>query len=279
MRRPKPKVRRPTKNSLVLFKGDTIKGHAVRLVVSGVKKPSDNPKTGPVPQVSMYVDNGESPLDNQKSGADEAICNGCALRPFVASTCPECRHEHPVMPATRKCEKCRAEMPRCYVRTMFGERSKEKSTRDDQPISLEEAAVALDGQWGRWGTYGNTSNVAQEYAEPLLQLTAPWNLLYEEEWTEAHAQWLKHYAMASVGISKEAATEAKGLGWRHYRVLIGEDRLAVKEGRFSDVDLMPNEVLCPYYTHGRQCVDCGLCNGVGEGGKRSRVKSVASPAI
>ncbi len=170
-------------------------------------------------------------------------------------------------------------MVRCYVATMKGERSKEAASRDQEPISLEQAEARLAGKRVRWASYGNISNLPEEEVRPLLEATHPSSCMYEEEWEAAHAQWLREFAMASVGTSIARAERARELGFRWYRVLDGDDRKAALEGRYEDVKLLPDEVLCPFYTHGRQCIDCGLCNGVGPDGKRSRVKSIASPAI
>jgi hypothetical protein len=62
---------------------------------------------------------------------------------------------------------------------------------------------------------------------------------------------------------------------------IEQARSAWKEGaRTFRVDLenlgpQPGEIWCPYPKV--TCGDCGLCNGVGENGERSSVKSIVTP--
>ena len=49
---------------------------------------------------------------------------------------------------------------------------------------------------------------------------------------------------------------ANSMGWATYRVLDKEEVEDLVEG-----DILPDEILCPYFTHKVQCADCGLCNG------------------
>jgi hypothetical protein len=110
----------------------------------------------------------------------------------------------------------------------------------------------------RLGSYGDPARLPLEL---LKQLTRDrLSVGYTHQWKTCRPSYSR-YCMASIDHTG-GRLEAKAKGYRTFRILGPEDQL--EQG----------EVLCPNYTHGTQCADCGLCNGAREGDKR---KDIAIP--
>jgi len=256
-------------SSYNVFRGRSVDGTPILAVISGLtrrkSRRSKNGKTGPMAQVSVYVDNGESPGSNVRSGADKGVCNDCPLRPSEASTCRECGHAVAVGPHIWQCKECGTWNIRCYVVTDKGEASKHKAA-EPRPVDMSGALAVIASDPSirvRFGSYGNMSNIPREALEPMLQACADrpkgWTL-YEHRWADPRFQWLRAYAMASVSSLAEAR-EASALGWRYFRA------------REPGEPLQHNEAECPS-ARGVSCYNCGLCNGVGTDERRARVRSI-----
>lgn len=104
------------------------------------------------------------------------------------------------------------------------------------------------------------------YGDPGAVPTWVWTRLLADAdtWTGyTHNGGPTGLCMVSVD-SPEEASDAHEQGFRTYRVLgPGEEP-------------GPNELMCPHYTHGVQCIDCGLCDGVRSAADRR--KSIVAPA-
>ena len=90
-------------------------------------------------------------------------------------------------------------------------------------------------------------------------------ILTQYKWTGYTHQWkanpqLKDVLMASVD-SIEEYQEAKKQGWSCYR-------------HTSSGAMLDTEIQCLFYTHGRVCKDCGLCNG-----NKSKAKDIITNTI
>lgn len=131
---------------------------------------------------------------------------------------------------------------------------------------LGPAAVALETVWKNYraGKYEKASPAALRnrpirfgtYGDPAAAPTALWARLadvaavhtgYTHQWRTCD-QELRRYCMASVD-SLEEQYQATSMGWRTYRVTK------------SLSDQVKNEVRCPHYNTGLQCITCGYCNG------------------
>ena len=219
--------------TILAWEGESkVNGEPVMLGISAEdpKRPSKNIKTGPMVQVVAMLRD-VHPHEATKTGADEAVCGGCKLRPSV--------HKKLKMVGEEV-----AEHP-CYVLT-YRKAAQWKALKKAEE-DLEGAIAAVSGRAVRFGEYGNMSSVSREAVEALMR-AADKHTLYEHEWRKPGNQWLKDYAMASVH-SEDERQEAKALGWRTFKT--GDE---LEEG----------EIWCPFHEHGIQCIKCGLCNG-GEG--------------
>ena len=232
--------------TLIAYRGPSVANPEVSLdlVISGLKRPSANTKTGPMCQASIYLTD-LSPYAAQKIGADVATCNDCVLRPIVARKCRSCGHENRF--GAKKCRSCGGELGACYVSTIRGEGSKFKSSRALEPVDTQTAVEIMRGRKVRFGTYGNSSNIPRAVLEPILSVVRS-HTLYEQQWLEPHAQWLRRWAMASVGSASDRR-EARSMGWRTFRRLYPGDRLGKREK------------LCLHVSRGLQCIDCHQCDG------------------
>ena len=95
------------------------------------------------------------------------------------------------------------------------------------------------------------------YGDPASDLaTIP--ILTQHNWTGFTHQWrsnpqLKDVLMASVDSIAEYH-QAKKQGWRCYRYT-------------NTGEMLDTEIQCLFYTHGKTCQDCGLCDGNKAGSK------------
>jgi hypothetical protein len=103
----------------------------------------------------------------------------------------------------------------------------------------------------RWGSIGDPAFLPLELLDRYNHRT-PWTG-YTHTWAENSPEYAAYF-MASIDplgerLDGKTRERAKDLGYRTYRILMdGEEP---EKG----------EVLCPYVTHGTQCIDCGLCSG------------------
>jgi hypothetical protein len=203
-----------------------------RATVSGCTIPSANVKTGDMLQLAILTDTVD-PVTALKTDADKLVCGDCPLRRTV-------------------CYVNVGQMPQAVWRAT------ERSETVDVDTLPERKPIRL-------GSYGDPS---------FLPLKLLYKITRRRKWTGYTHQWrttpkyrarkYARYLMASIdkfgGPLVNQITEAKRLGYRYFRVSDSAD------------DVRPNEVLCPNYTHGVQCADCGLCNGsTGEGDKRKDI--------
>ena len=208
----------------------------IRVVLTAGR--SKNRKTGDIPQV-WILDDWSHPVDARRSGANRSVCGECPMwKPCYVQW-----EKAPagVWNATH-------EKGGRYVDLRDGCADWSRAVRcvADRRIRVGAAgdpAAAPHWVWRRlrkrFTCYGYTHQ---------------WRVLARPVWG-----WL----MASADCWQDHV-EASAIGWRTFRTKRGDaedirDRVA-----------LDSEVVCPFETHGVQCIDCKLC----EGDQRPEAKSV-----
>lgn len=246
----------------IVWQGETkIRGAfgPVACILTGLRRPSTNEKTGAMLQ-TYYLRPDVHPVEAARptSGADAAICGDC---PHRAS----------------------ADGPRsCYVNigtgvlalwsAVFGRRNVADLTieriqgehaisrADAERIQAATLGIITTGRTVRLGAYGDPASAPVDLARMLVRRSDGWTG-YTHQWRRAPA-W-KALTMASVETPDDAA-EAHRRGWRTFRGV--SDDTAEPIG---------SEIVCPAYTHGVTCSNCGLCSGTGNG--RGKAPSIRIP--
>ncbi len=99
----------------------------------------------------------------------------------------------------------------------------------------------------RFGAYGDVAAIPLDIMTKLKSVVKN-NTSYTHQWKGGKHDGLQQLSMASVDNLAEAEL-AKDNGWRWFRVT-------------NDIDtLRDDEIICPNYTTGVQCIDCNLCSG------------------
>jgi hypothetical protein len=195
------------------------------IVVVAITKESKNSKTGNMIQTYVLVDNGELPIANYKSLADESICGDCKHR--------------------------RGKGGACYVNVGQGPTMVNKGIfRGIYPEDSAAAAKASTGRAVRLGTYGDPAAVPAYVWQSLLA-GAVSHTGYTHQWQSGKAEHVKEWCMASADSEQERAA-AKESGWRTFRV------------RSNEEDVLKGEFVCPASEEGKKrllCVDCTACSG------------------
>lgn len=241
-RRALPMVR--VKSSFVVYRGPSaLNGAPIVAILSNVRDPSVNGKTGPMAQLWILTAD-ESPTDAQRSGADAAVCGACPMRPALA----------------------KPGAVRCYVKPFRGALPTWKANHAE-PEDLNGAIVAMAGRALRLGAYGDPAAIPESagVVQALCAAASTWTG-YSHQWRDRRAAWLRPYVMASIDVGSDRTVRAElgrahRAGWRTFRVT-DPDRPTLIEGA---------EIVCPYVTHGRQCIECGLCTGALAASTRSIV--------
>lgn len=198
------------------------------LVLTGLLRPSQNSKTGPM--VQSYL------LDPTRIKPEPKV--------FGA-----------------RCETCPM-VQRCYVsRDKLSVRKAVVENKYPQ-VQLTQALNALEGKKIRLGTYGDPSVIPLETLGEITRVTSG-HTGYTHYWSSIDNGYSR-YLMASVE-SVSLKEDANKLGYRTFRVL----------PKGEPITLEDDEILCPNYSHGVQCHDCGLCDG--KRGDSDRRKSIAIP--
>jgi len=216
-------------SGLIAWEGPSrFDGAPIVLVMTGLARPSRNPKTGDMVQ-SYILRSDENPLRAVETGRDSAICGDCQMR-------------------SERGLKGR----RCYVNVAQGPLKVFRALPHYDRPSLEDAARRISGRSLRLGTYGDPAAVLFVVWTALLRWTAG-HTGYTHAWRTAPE--LRPIVMASVDSPAERH-EAQALGWRTFRVRRVRAR--------SLEPLERSEVICPASReagHRSTCQKCGLCAG------------------
>ena len=217
--------------SAIIWEGKSpFDGANIMAVVTGMKKPSANIKTGPMAQVSILLAD-MHPVEGYKSGADKAICGNCPLRPDENGK------------------------RICYVNVGMPEAAKFRAAMASKYINMtpEEVGVILNHrQLGiRFGSYGDPAMIPFEIIDTIIKISGTKYTSYTHQWTEEFfdARHLQ-YSMASLDhINTVDQLRINYPNARYYRL----------SGSYENLD--QNEVKCPSDKDKITCAKCGLCSG------------------
>jgi hypothetical protein len=230
-------------NGAIIYQGASrIDGSPIVVIATGLKRPSQNDKTGAMIQ-TWILRADMHPVESVQSGADSAICGECPLRPLLARESPGA--------------------PMCYVNKGFGPASVYRAFLtgaypEATPREVQQLAESRDLPI-RFGAYGDPG------AAPLEL----WRALDGKRHTGYSHQWRRFRGLRSLTMaSADSLGDARAAwsrGWRTFRVVrdIGE--------------LEPNEILCPASAEAGKrttCAQCGLCNGSSPGDRRKSIAIV-----
>jgi hypothetical protein len=182
-------------NGLLTYRGPSaIDGLPIQSIMTGIHKPSKNPKTGPmIQQYIITVD--IRPSEAVKTGADVSICGSCVHRPLNATV--------------------NGEIP-CYITTWQAPNrifDTEYPTADSL-AGVRDASVRL-------GAYGEPTALPFELNARYIEGRK--HTGYTHRWRETDQRY-KNLLMASVDSPQEQA-EASKAGWRTFRVRKSTDAL------------------------------------------------------
>jgi hypothetical protein len=228
----KEKKMATNKNGFILWEGPSlIDGAPIVVVATGLRKPSDNTKTGGMIQ-TFIIRSDVHPSEALKSGADASVCGSCPKRPAIFV---------PRGPGDKRCyvdvAKSVAAVYRCYARGGY------------RTVSPSEAATLFTGRRLRMGTYGNPSAAPFEVWETANSLTAG-HTAYIHNWDNADRRW-SGLAMASVETVQQGL-RARTMGYRLFHARLFSE---------STLDLT---IPCPASKESgfrTTCFDCSLCSG------------------
>lgn len=233
-------------NSGVVWEGISPVPHAkhrLAVVLTGLTRPSQNRKTGPMVQ-SWIIRPDVDPVYASRTGDDDAYCGNCEGR------------------AARKDGGDNTHRKGwCYVNKLHGPRQAWETAR--QGVWVPDLSILRNRQI-RLGAYGDPGMVPYELWDRLIRATGRPNshtgytATWREEWAD---QRLKDFCMASVQSDEEALL-AERMGWRTYQIVP------------SFENLRRNQTPCREATHGETCSQCMLCSG----GDRRKGSIVITPS-
>jgi hypothetical protein len=210
-------------DNITFYRGTSVlTGDPIMACLTGLRAPSDNPKTGPMLQ-TWILRSDQSPTEAIKSGEDDAICGDCKLRGQGTAE--------------------RA----CYVAWYQAPASVWKAHRSY--VSMYPQNIDLSGKYVRLGSYGDPAALPFEIWRDLI-ITAAGYTGYTHQWRHCDPRF-KQLLMASVDTDAEYAA-ATVAGWRTFHLrphgsAPADDEIicpASKEGGYRAT-----------------CQECGLCSG------------------
>ena len=185
---------------------------------------SANVKTGDMAQLTILA-RGADPVTASQNGLDANVCGDCIFR---------------TIPGVRK--------RMCYVNLAHAPLAIYRAVSRAPVTGIAKIIKRLGSKAIRLVAYGDPAFL------PVSLLSA---LTKGRKWTGYTHQWrtvskaYRRFLMASVESTQDRA-EAKKKGYRTFRVV----------SHINEIE--QGEVLCPNYSKGVQCADCGLCNGAGQ---------------
>ena len=217
-------------NGAVVYHGPSmINGAPIVAVLTGLERPSANPKTGDMLQL-WIMSAAALPLDASQTGEDAAVCGGCKHRPKFGGT--------------------------CYVSLFQGPRAVWTvwNNGDYLDTAPDDIAQLVKDRLVRLGAYGDPAAVPEDIIRKLAD-AAKGHTGYTHQWAAPSFRWLQDICQASVDSLPEYH-KAVSQGWATFRVRpVGE---TVPQA---------NEFNCPASEEGGKrtnCADCLACNGTGK---------------
>lgn len=237
-----PAARRLTARSapgLIVYRGPSML--TGRPIVAIVTFKSRNPKTGPMAQLWILSDEGQTPGAAIRSGADASICGACPLRAWTADG--------------------RKQVRRCYVNPMGPASVYRAFLAGRYPVATPYLLwLYLTGRSLRLGAYGDPGALPIDVVRTLTAFVRRWTG-YTHAWRTIDAAWAGYVmASADAAADRDAARQA---GYRVFRVRTAAEPVA------------PNEVTCPASDEAGKrttCERCALC--AGNAGRHANLKDV-----
>ena len=196
-------------------------GNPIMLVVTGVKRKSENQKIGDIIQTWILTADIPPNIAVQLS-LDVAICG----------TCPN-RH---------------ATGGGCYVLPWQAPTTIWKSAYGNEPDATLPQAIKQSGKLVRLGAYGDPCAVPRDIWKALLSDFAVPAIGYTHQWRQTYAQWAKGRLMAST-TNKDETLYANLTGWTTFQ--------AVPIGKPSPINYATE---CAS-SEGIACDKCRKCDG------------------
>ncbi|KKM65521.1 hypothetical protein LCGC14_1490400 [marine sediment metagenome] len=228
-------------------------GSEIVAIITNLFSPSKNPKTGPMSQLWILPKN-EVPWQAIKTeDGDDGVCGDCIYAPKRAKRAKANGHKIPSCYVARRGWQAPSSVWKAYI---------------NKPIQLKDGLKAIEqnNMPIRFGAYGDIGMLPSDLVDRIYSVinthTAYTHTAYTHQYNRVWASWTKAYAMASVN-NKYDGKLFRELNWRTFRVT-------------ERPEAGLNEIICPNYTHGTQCIDCGLCNG--SYGPDDKRKSITIPA-
>lgn len=225
-------------NGIVLWEGQSkLGGGRIAVIATGLKRKSDNRKTGGVIQVYILCAD-ISPQEAIYAGKDSAVCGGCPHRAVYGE------------------DGAYERAGSCYVNIGQGPtvvwRTYKRGAYPQYDSALHDDMLA--GRVIRFGSYGDPAAAPVSVWRSLAKLARK-RMGYTHQWRRRSAAGLKRLVMASVDTSDEQETAVKA-GWRTFRV------------KTREANKVPGEVVCPAAIEAGQiktCDTCGACSGAKSG--------------
>lgn len=225
-----------TPKGVVLYHGPSkLDGAPIVAIMTGIKNPSSNPKTGPMAQVwIMRAD--MDPQEALRHGEDSSVCGSCIHRGQVTD---ETRGKR--FPINRG----------CYVR-MTGPLTVWRAWQRGNYLDISQDLSQWRPEWVRklgvrLGSYGDPAALPFE----VLQ-TAITGARHHTGYTHQIAHPKFDTQVLSLCMVSADTAEAVGKGVRTFRVLAPNE------------SLQAGEIFCPATPEGgdkSSCDRCGLCSG------------------
>ena len=223
-------------NSAIIHLGPSPKnGAKIVAIISGLKNPSDNDKTGAMAQVDILVED-THPVQARKLDLDTAICGDCPLKTKV-----------------------------CYVNVGFGPASKWRAyQRGSYPtIDAETLAIILRdrGIGIRWGAYGDPAMLPFELIDKVMRLSGVHHTSYVHQWRET---WFdpRHLIYSMGSIDNENTREL-------FKSIYPDGRTYRMAQNYENI--LENEIKCPSKNaQGKRVVTCDQCRLCAGSGKQAK---------
>lgn len=239
---------KPRELGIVVYQGPSLlNGDRIVGVLTGLDGGSANPKTGPMAQAWVLLEDVE-PMEAKRQDLDVAICGDCPLRGRGGQDIG------------------------CYVTVWQGARQVwNRYKAGGYPIATPPQQVAaVEGQALRLAAYGDPAAVPFEVWQLLVHAAAGW-VAYTHQWRTCDKRF-RAIAMASVDTENEFIA-AHLAGWRTFR------------WRRPGAPLMefgaPLEFVCPASEESNfraTCLDCQLCQGASSPARSVAIRVHGKPS-
>ena len=240
------RLQRPS--GVILYEGPSLlDGAPIVVIATGLWRPSENPKTGPMVQ-TWILRQDVNPFGAIHAGQDVSVCGDCPLRGILA----------------RMRGRCTVNRGRaCYVNVHQAPLAVWRQYRRGHHVRFDrrQHLPLFRGRMLRIGSYGDPCAAPYSVWAPLARVAAG-HTGYTHQWQDSRFDGFRRILMASVE-SLEQASDARARGWRTFRSAVSGEQPA--RGEFS----------CPASAengHRLTCDRCGACNGAnGRPGRASVV--------